>query len=63
MKRNFLDNKQLKKHIKKIQRKNLLFYLSPIKNINEKILIAYLNNLCKQIDNLKFNLGTEETER
>ena len=53
MKKIILDNKQLKKHIKKIQKKNLLFYLSPVKNINEKILIAYLYNLCKQIDNIK----------
>lgn len=52
------DNDKIKQLLNKLHKKQLIKYLRPIQNIDDKLLLFYLNNLIEQ-----FNLGTEETEQ
>lgn len=52
------DNDKIKQLLNKLHKKQLIKYLRPIQNIDDKLLLFYLNNLIEQL-----NLGTEETEQ
>lgn len=58
MKDKIIYNKcKIQQLLNKLHKKQLIKYLRPIQNIDDKLLLFYVNNLIEQ-----FNLGTEETE-
>ena len=52
------NNYKIQQLLNKLHKKQLIKYLRPIHNIDDKLLLFYVNNLIEQ-----FNLGTEETEQ
>ena len=52
------DNDKIQQLLNKLHKKQLIKYLRPIQNIDDKLLLFYVNNLIEQ-----FNLGTEESEQ
>ena len=59
MKDKIIYNKcKIQQLLNKLHKKQLIKYLRPIQNIDDKLLLFYVNNLIEQ-----FNLGTEESEQ
>ena len=59
MKDKIIYNKyKIQQLLNKLHKKQLIKYLRPIQNIDDKLLLFYVNNLIEQ-----FNLGTGVTEQ
>lgn len=69
--RTIYNENEIKAKLKKVQKRCLNKYLLPLTNINEKLLIAYVYNLCKQFEKLtreqgklnSNNYGTKKQQR